>query len=285
LPDPSGRRRAVPAAFLTAVLLATLAPAVTQSASSPAGLERFLTALGRVESGGSYTARNRSSGAYGKYQIVPISWAAWAGAYLGSRSAPKTPRNQEIVAHRKVTSLYRWLGSWSVVAHWWLTGSSTRNSRYWSSFSRTYVARVIKLMYDSTSGGGSTNGKGWIESSHQRLGETSAAIQYSGTWATASYAKYSNHRVKYASRAGAAATVTFTGTGIAWVGPTGPTRGAALVYLDGQLVGTVQLKRSTFTARQVLWSRHFATKGEHTLRIVVITSRRPVAIDDLIVGT
>ena len=105
MPDPVGRRRAVPAAVLTAVLLVSLVPAVTNSATAPAGLEPFLYALGQVESGGSYTAYNSTSGAYGKYQIIPSSWAAWAAAYLGSSTAPKTPTNQEIVAHRKVTAL------------------------------------------------------------------------------------------------------------------------------------------------------------------------------------
>src|SRR5262249_24655599 len=207
---------------------------VTQSASAPPGLERFLYALGKVESGGRYTAHNSSSGAYGKYQIIPSSWAAWAGAYLGNRNAAKTPRNQEIVAHRKVTSLYRWLDSWSVVAHWWLTGSSERNPRLWSSFSRTDVARVVRIMKGGARSGGSSGSHGWIDSTDQRLGETSAAIHYDGTWATARYVKYSNHRVKYATRTGASATLTFTGTGIAWVGPTGPTRGAAWVYIDGK---------------------------------------------------
>src|SRR5204863_8108771 len=124
----------------------------------------------------------------------------------------------------------------------------------------------------TSAGGGSTGSRGWIDSRDQRLGESSAAIQYSGSWATARYAKYSNHRVKFATRAGASATTTFTGTGIAWVGPTGPTRGAARVYLDDKLVATVQLRRSSFHARQVLWSKRFATKTEHTLRIVVVSS-------------
>src|SRR5687767_3022776 len=48
------------------------------------GLERFMYALGQVESGGSYTARNSSTGAYGRYQIIPSSWRAWAREVLGS---------------------------------------------------------------------------------------------------------------------------------------------------------------------------------------------------------
>src|SRR6476659_3526805 len=167
LREALGRRRAVPAAILAATIILTIAPAVTNSATPPAGLEPFLYALGQVESGGSYTARNATSGAYGKYQIIPSSWAAWAKQYLGSSTAPKTPANQEIVAHRKVTALYVWLDSWPVVAHWWLTGSSERNSAYWSSFSRTYVNRIMAIM----GGSGDTAGTGrlytkasWIDS-------------------------------------------------------------------------------------------------------------------------
>jgi hypothetical protein len=35
----------------------------------------------------------------------------------------------------------------------------------------------------------------------------------------------------------------------------------------------------------VLFSKAFATAGKHTLQIVVTSSGRPVAIDELIVGT
>ena len=50
---------------------------------------RFKSAIGRVESGGSYTARNPTSGAYGKYQIMPVELAG-----LGS----PVPRQRECQA-------------------------------------------------------------------------------------------------------------------------------------------------------------------------------------------
>ena len=64
-------------------------------------------AMGQVESGGNYYARNASSGAYGKYQIMPSNWPSWALRYLGNASAKPTPANQEIVAAGKFRSLYR----------------------------------------------------------------------------------------------------------------------------------------------------------------------------------
>jgi len=267
-------------------MLATIIPASAQSAAAPPGLEAFLYALGQVESGGSYTARNASSGAYGKYQIIPSSWAAWAKSYLGSSTAPKTPENQEIVAHRKVTALYNWLGTWPLVAHWWLTGSSERDSSQWSSFSRTYVARVIALMKsagDATSASVRLPSRTASAASTAHVGETSRSIAYTGSWPTARYASYAGHRVKYATRKGATATLTFTGRTVSWVGPVGPTRGTARVFVDGKAAGTVNLRRSAFHARATLFSFRFPTAGKHTLEIVVTSSGRPVAIDELLV--
>jgi len=285
LPDLAGRHRAVAAAFLAAALLASILPSVA-TAAAPPGLERFLYALGRVESGGSYTSRNATSGAYGKYQIMPASWAAWAKAYLGSSTARQTRANQETVAHRKVTALYRWLDSWPAVAHWWLTGSSERNPARWSSFSRTYVGRIMAIMGGNSIGTGQRSAKGsWIDAKDKRLSEKSKQIHYALTWSTARYSGYAGDRVRYATRKGASATLTFSGTGIAWVGPTGPTRGTARVYLDGKAVATVNLRKSAFHARTLLFAKKFAKAGEHTLKIVVTSRGRPVAIDELIVGT
>jgi transglycosylase-like protein len=266
--------------------IVSIIPAATVSAASPPGLERFLYALGEVESGGSYTARNSTSGAYGKYQILPSSWAAWAKLYLGSSTTPQTPTNQEIVAHRKVTALYNWLDTWPVVAHWWLTGSSERNSALWSSFSRSYVQKVMTVMASTADVAGDTRTSttGWIDASDVRLADNSAAIAYRSTWSAARYPAYSGHRVTYATRSGASATVTFTGTGVAWFGPVGPTRGTARVYIDGRAVASVDLRRSSFSAHKLLFARALAA-GKHTFRIVVTSSGRPVAIDDLVIGT
>lgn len=287
MPDVAGRFRAVPAAILTAALLVSIVPSVASSAAAPPGLERFLYALGQIESGGSYTARNPTSGAYGKYQIMPASWAAWAKLYLGSSTAPQTPANQETVARRKVTTLYHWLDAWPTVAHWWLTGSSERSAALWSSYSRTYVNRVMAIMKATSDVAGATSktttSRSWIDGADRRVADTSGDIAYRSSWSTARYSGYSGRAVTYATRAGASATVTFTGTGFAWIGPVGPTRGTARIFVDGKAVANVDLRRSGFRARSVLYARALPA-GEHTVRIVVTSSGRPVAIDELILG-
>ena len=278
--------------MIAAALVLTIVPADRVLAAAPPGLEPFLYALGQVESGGSYTARNAVTGAYGKYQILPSNWPAWARLYVGSSVAPQTPVNQEKVAHGKVTALYNWLDSWPVVAHWWLTGSSERNSAYWSSSSRTYVQKVIDLMRKASGGVAGIVSTGpasrptatsWIDRADVRIGDGSTSIRYASGWRTASHASYSGHRVTYATATGTSASFSFTGNGIAWYGPVGPTRGKARVYVDGKLLATVDLHRADFSARKLLFARPLSS-ARHTLKIVVISSGRPVAIDDLLVG-
>jgi hypothetical protein len=278
LPDAHGRRRAVAAALAAVALIVSIIPAMSVSAASPPGLERFLYALGEVESGGNYTARNSTSGAYGKYQILPSSWAAWAKLYLGSSTAPQTPTNQEIVAHRKVTALYNWLDTWPVVAHWWLTGSSERNSALWSSFSRSYVQKIMTIMASAPDVAGSG-----IELPEIRVADNSTAIDYRSTWSTARYRGYSGTRATYATQRGASASITFSGTSVAWYGPVGPTRGTARIYIDRRAVATVDLRRSIYAPHKLLFARTLAP-GKHTFRIVVTSNDRPVAIDDLVLG-
>ncbi len=287
MPDVAGRRRAVAVAILAAALLVSIVPAVVNSATPPPGLGRFLYALGEVESGGSYTARNTSSGAYGKYQIMPASWAGWARLYLGTSTAPQSPTNQEIVAHRKVMALYVWLDSWPAVAHWWLTGSGERNSGLWSSFSRTYVQRVMTVMGAGSDIAGAravATNVSWIDARDARVGDAATRIAYKSTWSSARYTAYSAHTVRYSTRTGASATLKFTGTGIAWMGPVGPTRGKARIYIDGKAITNVDLRRSTFKARALIYARRL-TPGSHTITIVVTSSGRPVAIDDFVVGS
>ena len=80
--------------------------------------------------------------------------------------------------------------------------------------------------------------------------------------------------------AGSLVTFTFTGPSVAWVGPTGPTRGKAYVYLDGTLLTTVDTYSSSFSARRVLQTI-YTSNATHRVAIRVLgTSGRPwIAVD------
>ena len=92
-------------------------------------------------------------------------------------------------------------------------------------------------------------------------------------------------QVHYATRRGSSASFTFTGRTISWYGPTGPTRGKAQVKIDGRVVATVDLHASAFHAKELIYSKRFASSGRHTITIVALgTSGRPyVAIDAFVV--
>lgn len=268
----TGRGSAVVVASLVTILVVGISGSVALAAKAPPGLSRFMAAIASIESGGNYTARNSVSGAYGKYQILPSNWPAWARQYLGNAAAKPTPANQDKVAAGKMTSLYRWLGNWRRVAYWWLTGSSRTTG--WSSYASSYVKKVMDRY-----NGGQSAPKG---TSTTVVNELSTSIDYGGQWRLARHTGYGGDVVRYAVSTGASATLTFTGRRVAWNGPTGPTRGKAKVYVDGTHVRTVDLRRGSYDARATLFRTGWKTSGKHTLTIVVVgTKGRPmVAIDD-----
>ena len=263
-------------AALAGILVGNVAGPARTLASDPPQLGRFMQAIAQVESHGSHTALNARSGAYGRYQIMPDNWRAWARRYLGNANAKPTPANQERVARAKMAQLYRWLGSWKRVSYWWLTGSSQTSA--WSHAARQYVARVMAIF------GGAETSQPSVEAV-RHYSERSSTIDYSGTWHVARAAAYVGGRVSYASNPGATATITFTGSRVAWYGPVGPTRGKARIVVDGVVQKAVDLNRPSFRPRAVLYSRSWKATGRHSLTIEVLTTRghKLVAIDELVV--
>ena len=270
--EPSGRARATATVLLGTIFLTGISFATVTAHPQPAGIDRFLYALGQVESGGNYTARNPTSGAYGKYQIMPYNWRPWAKKYLGNANARQTPRNQERVAKGKVHDLHGWLDTWRVVAHWWLTGSSSRNEATWSSYSKRYVNKIMKIY------------KQGAPPADDRVvvGDANSRLDYDGRWGRAGHRNYSADTIRWSNTAGSTVSFTFKGTSIAWIGPRGPTRGKARVYLDGKLSRTVDLYASGFRARNTIFARSWQKEGEHTITIEVVgTPHRPtVGIDE-----
>jgi len=284
LPEVAGRPRAAGSALIAAVLLVGLVGPAATVAAEPPGIDRFLDALGAVESNGRYDALNSTSGAYGKYQILPTNWRAWARKYLGDADAAPTPANQEKVARRKVTALYGWLGAWAPVAHWWLTGDGDLNPDNWSDYSRHYVNRILARIGEPLL---PARPEGWGMASFvgRAYDDSSGAIALSAGWSQAGYSRYNGGLVRYATRAGEWATFSFTGTAISVVGPIGPTRGDARVYVDGVFAGTMSATARHFRPRVRIFTMAFAVVGEHTIRIEVVgAGRHPmVAIDEFVV--
>ncbi len=118
-----------------------------------------------------------------------------------------------------------------------------------------------------------------------RSQESSAQIVYVGSWRPARSATYSGGKARYATGAGASATFTFSGRSVAWVSSKSASRGSAQVFVDGVLVKTVSLHRSSTLARQVVFSTRWASAGPHTIQVVVLgTAGHPrVDVDTFVV--
>ncbi len=115
--------------------------------------------------------------------------------------------------------------------------------------------------------------------------ENSTSVDWNGHWTRVSYRNYSGGRVRSTDQRGAGATVTFKGTGFAWIGPVGPTRGEAKVYVDGEYVKTVNMYASRYVASTVVFQQLFSGYGTHTFKMVSLaTSGHPtVAVDKFII--
>jgi hypothetical protein len=100
--------------------------------------------------------------------------------------------------------------------------------------------------------------------------DRSLSITRSGYWLRRASATAWRTTVTGSSRAGATLTMTFTGRGIAVVGPKNPHRGKAKVYIDGAFYGTINMRSTAWTSRQVAFTWAFAAGGTHriTLRVV-----------------
>lgn len=108
---------------------ASTAPEKTPTAAATTGgmtaggdIDAFMRAIGGQESGGSYDATNASSGAHGKFQIMPANWPSWSREAGLGENAPQTPENQEKVARFKMQQYYDQFGSWDKVAKAWYSG-------------------------------------------------------------------------------------------------------------------------------------------------------------------
>jgi len=105
-----------------------------------------------------------------------------------------------------------------------------------------------------------------------RIEETDPSVTFSGNWYKNGSFANSGGGAALTNAMGARAAITFTGTGITWLGVADPWAGVARVYLDGTLntVDTygpgTQYQRALFTARGL-------TPGPHTLSIEVIHMR------------
>jgi hypothetical protein len=115
--------------------------------------------------------------------------------------------------------------------------------------------------------------------------DASPTLVQSSGWTRYDGSSMSGGTSLYSRTRGAWVEHSFTGRALALVGSKSPLRGMAEVFIDGALVTTVDLYRSTAAHRQIVFTRSWATTRPHTLKLVVLgTSGRPrVDVDAFVI--
>jgi hypothetical protein len=117
-----------------------------------------------------------------------------------------------------------------------------------------------------------------------RRDDGSATITYRGSWARVADGSALGNAVHRSRRAGATASVTFTGRAVAIVAPQGPGLGKAEVLVDGVHVATIDTRAKSHHSREIVFARSWSTAGTHTvtLRVRGTAGRPAVSLDGFV---
>lgn len=108
------------------------------------------------------------------------------------------------------------------------------------------------------------------------LQDGTSLAKYTGTWSRVNLSSASGGRLHRSTRSGATVTFTTTARAIAVVGRRGPLNGKAKVYVDGVYRKTIDLYRSSYQSRVVVFNTSWTATATHSVKVVVLgTLGRP----------
>jgi GH25 family lysozyme M1 (1,4-beta-N-acetylmuramidase) len=164
-------------------------------------------------------------------------------------------------------------GTWTTVST--SPPTATSNAQQWT-FNTTYRFRV-----QATDRAGNVSSFAYGPAFKSGFAQDNdPSVHYGPTaWAVTNSVYASGGTIHYTTKAGAYATWTFFGAGVAWVSYLGPTRGQAKVYIDGTYVQTVNLYSSTYTTKVVVFTRMWSANHTHTITLVNLATAGHPRID------
>ena len=136
-------------------------------------------------------------------------------------------------------------------------------------------AYLIRLSAPPPGGGGPGGGTGGGPGGGTgggpvvRVQQDDPAVTYSGNWFSHYATALSGDSAVLAMDAGSRATLTFTGTGVKWIGYRDAWSGIGRVVVDGVGKGPVNTYSATDKAQAVIYSIQGLPRGQHTFTIVV----------------
>jgi hypothetical protein len=123
-------------------------------------------------------------------------------------------------------------------------------------------ANVVVDAFDVEGSTGSGSGP-------RRIEETDPSVRLVGDWITHFRDDLSGGSIVEAANPGETATLTFSGTGVKFIGFRGPWAGIAEVFLDGTLRATVDTYGPVEQAQVVMYTVSGLPAGNHTIQIRV----------------
>ncbi len=118
-----------------------------------------------------------------------------------------------------------------------------------------------------------------VTTSGIRHQDTDPAIAYGPNWIQGNRDKaYSEGASAESNTWGAQATITFTGTGISWIGARGPQCGIARIFLDGAFVEDFDTYFQTEGPQHTDFAVGGLAAATHTLTIQVV-GKNPISTD------
>jgi hypothetical protein len=111
------------------------------------------------------------------------------------------------------------------------------------------------------------------------LQEGTSLARYTGSWSTVSLSSASNGKLHRSSSGGAAVEFKTTARAIAVVARRGPLNGKFKVYVDGVYRSTVDLRKSSWQSKVVVFNTSWNAAAVHSVKVVVVGGTGRVDID------
>ena len=129
-----------------------------------ATFDEFFYGIGQQESGGNYGSVNGSSGALGKYQIMPANVPAWSKKYMGTSWTPQQflgdPYKQEALAKAVLSDYYTKWGPRGAASAWY-SGNPALNLNYNSQNGGPSIGSYVDQVLGKSMGYPGTPGRAY----------------------------------------------------------------------------------------------------------------------------
>jgi photosystem II stability/assembly factor-like uncharacterized protein len=104
-------------------------------------------------------------------------------------------------------------------------------------------------------------------------------VKFDGAWTRKQGSEYSAMTETVSESSGSRVRLDFLGTGIRWVGSRGPGGGVADVYVDGELLATVNTGTEIASSVETLFSTESLLPGAHSIELVKVSGAGVLAVD------